>query len=59
MPPMQHWLDGIAKADGKVLQFVAASVGSGYRYVITDPNSSFSGMLHEPAEFASRMSHGS
>lgn len=30
VPPTQHWLDGIAAADGKVLQFVAASVGSGY-----------------------------
>ncbi|TVY86618.1 Ubiquitin [Lachnellula willkommii] len=27
VPPMQHWLDGIAKTDGKVLQFVAAPVG--------------------------------
>ncbi|TVY18395.1 Ubiquitin [Lachnellula arida] len=30
VPPKQYWLDGIAKTDGKVLQFVAAPVGSGY-----------------------------
>ncbi|TVY45483.1 Ubiquitin-60S ribosomal protein L40 [Lachnellula occidentalis] len=30
VPPMQLWLDGIAKTDGKVLQFVAAPIGSGY-----------------------------
>lgn len=28
--PFQSWLDGIAKADGKVMQFVATSKGSGY-----------------------------
>jgi ubiquitin len=30
VPPLQYWLDGIAKRDGKVMQFVAAPVGSGY-----------------------------
>jgi ubiquitin len=30
VPPLQYWLDGIAKQDGKVMQFVAAPVGSGY-----------------------------
>lgn len=30
VPPLQCWLDGIAKQDGKVMQFVAAPVGSGY-----------------------------
>ncbi|TVY84931.1 Ubiquitin-60S ribosomal protein L40 [Lachnellula suecica] len=30
VPPAQNWLDGIATANGKVLQFVAAKVGSGY-----------------------------
>jgi len=28
--PLQKWLDGIARDDGKVSQFVAAAVGSGY-----------------------------
>jgi len=30
VPPKQLWLDGIATADGKVMQFVADPVGSGY-----------------------------
>lgn len=30
VPHKQHWLDGIAKADGKVAQFVAVPTGSGY-----------------------------
>jgi ubiquitin len=30
VPPLQYWLDGIARQDGKVMQFVAAPVGSGY-----------------------------
>jgi len=30
VPPLQYWLDGIAKQDGKVMQFVAAPVGTGY-----------------------------
>lgn len=30
VPPKQKWLDGIARADGKVSQFVAAVAGSGY-----------------------------
>ena len=30
VPPAQMWLDGVATSDGKVMQFVAASVDSGY-----------------------------
>lgn len=30
IPPSQKWLDGIASEGGKVLQFVAAPLGSGY-----------------------------
>ncbi len=28
--PSQKWLDGVATADGKVMQFVATPVGCGY-----------------------------
>jgi hypothetical protein len=30
VPPRQQWLDGVAKSDGRVMQFVAAPMGNGY-----------------------------
>jgi hypothetical protein len=41
VPPFQKWLDGIASADGRVSQVVAAASGSGYSLEaqITGPES--------------------